>query len=165
MAGCDRETKEQGVVSFFRLCCVAALIGFVALGLARRHAGHGPDAFALSLAHLRATGHQVGAPAKSLWDVPSVTVSVEGCSTPVKLVPMDFDDIVSPGIMRAALMAEHETYRIDYAGHAFEKLDRASLYRLRLRNDIIQLIRTHDIAEPPVILSFWPADCAPRAIF
>jgi hypothetical protein len=114
---------------------------------------------------LRAAGHSVGAPTKSLWDVPSVTISVEGCSTPVKLVQMDFDDIVSPGIMRAALIAEHETYRIDYAGHVFDKFDRLSLYRLRLRNDIAQLIQTHDIAEPPVILSFWPAGCAPRPIF
>ena len=152
-------------MSFFRLCCVAALIGFVALGLARRHATHAPDAFAVSLAHLHATGHAIGMSQRSLWDVPSVTVSVEGCPTPVKLVPMDFDDIVSPGIMQAALMAEHDAYRIDYAGRRFDRFDRLSLYRLRLRNDVSQLIRTHDIVEPPVILSFWPADCAPRPIF
>ena len=165
MAGGDRETKEQGGVSFFRLCCVAALIGFVALGLVRRHAGHGPDAVALSVAHLRATGHTVGAPAVMLWGVPSLAISVDGCSAPVKMVPFDFDEIVSPGIMQAAIVADHDTYRIDYAGRTFDSFDRAALYRLRLRNDLAQLVRTHDLNEPPVILSFWPAGCAPRAIF
>jgi len=152
-------------VNFFRLCCVTALIGFVALGLLRRHAGHGPDAITLSVAHLRGTGHTVGAPAKMLWGVPSLAISVDGCSAPVKMVPFDFDEIVSPGIMQAAQVADHDTYRIDYAGEAFDKFDRSALYRLRLRNDLAQLIHTYDLNEPPVILSFWPAGCTPRAIF
>jgi hypothetical protein len=83
----------------------------------------------------------------------------------VPVVPFDFEEIVSPGVLQAAQLAEYATFQISYAGKTFERFDRSALYRLRLRNDIAQLIHTDDLDEPPVMLSFWPSGCTPRAIF
>lgn len=152
-------------MSFFRLCCVAALIGFVALGLFRRHNNHVRDPIVELVARLKADGHTVTKPTKTLWGVPSVAVSVEGCPAPVNIVPFDFDEIASPGILQAALTVEHTTLQISYAGETFESFDRAALYWLRLRNDVAQLIHTRDLDEPPVILSFWQSGCTAKVIF
>jgi hypothetical protein len=115
--------------------------------------------------HLRAAGHAVSAPTKMLWGVPAMAVSMDGCSGPVTVLPFDFDEIVGPGMLRAVLVAEHDTLRISYAGQTFESLDRPALYRLRLRSDMAQLIHMRGVDEPPVLLSFWPPGCAPQAIF
>jgi hypothetical protein len=152
-------------MSFFRICFAATLIVFVAIGLFHRHNNHPIDPIVTVIGALRAAGHTVTKPTTTLWGVPSVAVSVDGCDTPVNIVPFDFDGIASPGVLQAALVAEHAKLRIDYAGRTFESFDRAVLYRLRFQSDVAQLIRTHDLDEPPVILSFWPSACTPKNIF
>jgi hypothetical protein len=151
-------------MSFFRLCCAGLLLGIAALGAFHRHRGPPPDPIVAIVAHLRTQGHTVTKPADALWGVPSVAVSVEGCPSPVEVILFDFDGIVSPGVMQAVLVARHATPQISYDGQTFDRLDRPALYRLRIRNDLAQLIRTGELDDPPVILSFWPASCTARPI-
>jgi hypothetical protein len=151
-------------VTFFRLCCAAVLLSIAALGLLHRHAGQPADPMVAVVAHLRAGGLKVAKPADALWGVPAVAVSVAGCEKPIEVVLFDFDGILSPGVMQAVLTTRHATPQISYAGQTFDRLDRAALYRLRVRTDLSQLVHTGDIDDPPVLLSFWPAACTPTAI-
>jgi hypothetical protein len=164
MDGGNWPSGRGKTMSVFRICFVAVFIGFVAFSLARRHDNHAYDPMTALMTHLTATGHGTLKSTKALWGVPSVALSVDNCPTPVNVIPFDFDEIASPGVLSAARSARHTTLQISYAGQTFETFDLAALYRLRLRNDIAQIIHTHDLEELPVILSFWPAGCAPRVI-
>ncbi len=139
----------------FGLVTAAALALFVLLGIFHREAA-APDSAAALIDQLRAQGHTISKPRKALWDTPGFAFSADGCPALVEVLVFDFDEILSPGIMPAVRAVEGGTLRVRYNGQSFDGFDRAALYRLRLRGGL---------ADPPVILLFWPTGCTPKDVF
>jgi len=146
----------------FGLFTAAALVLFILLGIFHREAP-APDPAATLAARLRAEGHTISKPHTMLWDTPGFAFSVEDCPAPVEVAAFDFDEIAGPGIMAAVRAVEGRQVRIDYAGQTFDRFDRAALYGLRLSNGASGLMRGR-LVDPPVILLFWPAGCAPKDV-
>jgi hypothetical protein len=144
----------------FGLFTAAALALFVLLGIFHREAA-APDPTALLIEHLRMDGHIISKPRTALWGTPGFAFSEGRCPVPVEAVVFDFDEILSPGIMPAVQAVRPGTLRVDYAGVTFDRFDRWALYGLRLRNGAAGLLRGR-LVDPPVILLFWPAGCAPK---
>ena len=153
------------MTSAFRLCAIGALAIFGVLGAVR---GHGdpptPDPAEQLVDQLRAAGYRVSPPKTVLWGVPAVAVSVADCPAAIDAIVFDFDEIMSPGILAGVTAADRGVLQVTYAGQSFSGLDRAALYRLRLRNGIAGFIHTGQLVDPPVILLFWPSACRQRAI-
>ncbi len=151
--------------STFRLCTAAALALFVVLGAVRHHGDPPPpDPAEQIVGQLQAAGYRVSPPKTVLWGVPGVSISVADCPGPVDAIVFDFDEIMSPGILAGVTAADRGVLQVNYAGQSFPALDRAALYRLRLRNGIAGFIHTGQLVDPPVILLFWPSACRQRAI-
>ncbi|HEX4505149.1 MAG TPA: hypothetical protein VH722_05415 [Alphaproteobacteria bacterium] len=146
----------------FGLFTAAALALFILLGIFHREAPP-PDPAAVLAARLRAEGHTISKPRRVLWDSSGFAVSVEDCPAPVEAVLFDFDEIAGPGILPAVQAVEGGNLQVQYAGRTFDRLDRAALYRLRLRNGAVGLLHGR-LVDPPVILLFWPGGCAPKDI-
>jgi hypothetical protein len=146
----------------FGLFSAAALALFVLLGIFHRE-GAAPDPAAALQNRLRVEGHTIAKPRKTLWDTPGFAFSAEGCPAPVEALVFDFDEILSPGIMPAVRAVEGGALRVEYGGRSFDAFDRAMLYRLRLRNGAAGLLHGR-LADPPVVLLFWPPGCAPKAM-
>jgi hypothetical protein len=147
----------------FRLGALAALILFVLLGIFHREPPP-PDPTADLVARLRTEGHAISKPRSALWVTPGFAFSVADCPVPVDVALFDFDEILSPGMLQAVQAIKRGTTRVIYNGASFDSFDRATLYRLRFRNGVSQLLRGK-LADPPVILLFWPASCTPTEIF
>jgi hypothetical protein len=135
----------------FRLGALAALILFVLLGIFHREPPP-PDPTADLVARLRTEGHAISKPRSALWVTPGFAFSVADCPVPVDVA------------LQAVQAIKRGTTRVIYNGASFDSFDRATLYRLRFRNGVSQLLRGK-LADPPVILLFWPASCTPTEIF
>jgi hypothetical protein len=146
----------------FGLFTAAALALFILLGIFHREAA-APDTGRLLIDRLRAEGHTISKPRTALWGTPGFAFSQEDCPAPVEAVVFDFDEILSPGILPAVQAVKTGTLRVDYGGLSFDRFDRWALYSLRLRNGAAGLLRGR-LVDPPVILLFWPAGCAPKDI-
>lgn len=146
----------------FGLWTLAALALFVLFGIFH-HEAPAPDPAATLVAKLRAEGHTISRPRTTLWGTPGFAVSVEDCPAPVDIVLFDFDEILSPGILPAVQAIERGTMQVSYGGDSFDQFDRAALYRLRFRRSAAGLLHGR-LADPPVILLFWPLGCAPKPV-
>lgn len=146
----------------FGLFTAAALTLFALLGIFH-HEPAAPDPAAALAARLRAEGHTISKPRRTLWDTPVFAFSVEDCPAPVEVAVFDFDEIAGPGIMPAVQAVEGGKLQVDYAGQAYDRFDRAALYGLRLRNGAAGLLHGR-LVDPPVIILFWPAGCAPKPV-
>jgi len=146
----------------FGLFTAAALVLFVLLGIFHREAA-APDPAAVLAARLRAEGHTISKPRRTLWDTPGFAFSVADCPAPVEAVAFDFDEIAGPGIMPAVQAVEGGKMQVSYGGQTFDSFDRGALYRLRLGNGAAGLLHGR-LVDPPVILLFWPVGCAPKDI-
>jgi hypothetical protein len=151
------------MITPFRVCTLAALILFVLLGIFHREPP-APDPAAALVARLRAEGHTISKPRTPLWVTPGFAFSVADCPAPVDVALFDFDEILSPGMLEAVSAIKRGTTRVSYNGMSFDNVDRAQLYRLRLSNGVSQLLHGK-LADPPVILLFWPASCTPTDVF
>ena len=150
------------MISRFGLWTLAALTLFVLLGIFH-HEAAAPDSAATLIAKLRTQGHGISKPKVALWDTPGFAFSMDDCAAPVDVVLFDFDEILSPGIMPAVQAIKHGRIQVHYDGDSFDEFDRAALYRLRFRKVAAGLLHGK-LVDPPVILLFWPAGCAPRAV-
>jgi hypothetical protein len=146
----------------FNLAIIAALVLFALLGIFH-HEAAAPDPAAVLIARLRTDGHTISKPRTALWGTPGFAFSTDDCPAPVDAVLFDFDEILSPGIMPAVQAVKHGTMQVIYDGDSFDGFDRAALYRLRFRKAAAGLIHGK-LADPPVILLFWPLGCAPKAV-
>ena len=151
------------MITPFRVWTLAALLLFGLLGVVHRDPPP-PDPTTALVARLRAEGHTISKPRTALWVTPGFAVSVAGCPVPVDVAFFDFDEILSPGMLRAVQAIKRGTMRVSYNGASFDDVDPAQLYRLRLHNGVTQLLRG-TLADPPVILLFWPASCTPTDMF
>ena len=146
----------------FGLFTIAALALFVLLGIFH-HEAAAPDPAAVLIDRLRTEGHTISKPKTALWGTPGFAFSTDDCPAPVDVVLFDFDEILSPGIMPAVQAIKHGTLQVSYDGDSFDYFDRATLYRLRFRRAAAGLVHG-TLADPPVILLFWPLGCAPKAV-
>jgi hypothetical protein len=151
------------MITPFRGWTLAALILFILLGIFHRDPP-AADPTAALVARLRAEGHAISKPRTALWVTPGFAVSVADCPAPVDVALFDFDEILSPGMLQAVRAIKRGTTRVSYNGNSFDDVDRAQLYGLRLHNSVSQLLRGR-LADPPVILLFWPASCTPSDLF
>jgi hypothetical protein len=157
-----RSEKGAGVMPRFGLFTLAALALFVLLGIFH-HDAAAPDPAAMLAARLRAEGHTISKPRRTLWDRPGFAFSVDDCPAPVEAAVFDFDEIAGPGVVQAVQAVEGGKIQVRYGGRRFDSFDRAALYRLRLRDGAAGLLHGR-LVDPPVILLFWPAGCAPKDV-
>lgn len=151
------------MITPFRLWTLAAVIVFILLGIVHREPPT-PDPTEALIAKLRANGHVISKPKIALWGTPGFAVSVADCAQPVDAALFDFDEILSPGMIPAVQALKRGTMRVSYNGNSFDSFDRRALYRLRFRNGLGALLHGR-LADPPVILLFWPTGCAPAVLF
>lgn len=144
----------------FGLFTLAGMALLLLLGILHRETST-PDTAAALTARLRADGHAISKPARVLWDMPGFGISVQDCPAPVQAVIFDFDEIAGPGIMQAVQAVMGGTVQVQYGGRRFDRFDRWALYRLRLASFTAGLAQGR-LVDPPVILLFWPAGCAPK---
>jgi hypothetical protein len=78
-----RSEKGAGVMPRFGLFTLAALALFVLLGIFH-HDAAAPDPAAMLAARLRAEGHTISKPRRTLWDRPGFAFSVDDCPAPVE---------------------------------------------------------------------------------